>query len=153
MPFLSLLDAWDLSFSLVVIFITAAVLFVHGSRRVRLSLPRQAAFWIGLALFYIALHTKLDYYAEHEFFIHRLQQLILHHLAPLVLTADYPGCALRASLPLHWRVTLRRGQRSRTVHRVACVILNPVFTSAAFVFRVQNGHGDSDQLNDLRVLV
>jgi putative membrane protein len=97
MSLLSLLDPWEPSFSLVAIFVIAVILFARGSRRVHLSLPRQAVFWIGLAAFYIALHMKLDYYAEHEFFIHRLPHLILHDLAPLILIAAYPGSALRAA--------------------------------------------------------
>jgi putative membrane protein len=136
MSLLSLFDPWEPSFSLVAIFFIAALLFARGSRRLHLSLPRQAAFWIGLALFYIALHTRLDYYAEHEFFIHRIQHLVLHHLAPLILMAAYPGSALRAGLPLRWRVTLRRWQRGRTARVMAAVILNPAFISTAFVVSV-----------------
>jgi putative membrane protein len=120
----------------VVVFIACAVLFARGSRRIRVSVARQLAFWIGLALFYIALHTKLDYYAEHQFFVHRLQHLVLHHLAPLILMAAYPGSVLRAGLPLTWRSALRRWQRSSPARAVAAVILNPAFISAAFVVSV-----------------
>jgi len=114
----------------------AAVLFARGSRRIRISFARRAAFWTGLALFYIALHTRLDYYAEHQFFVHRLQHLVLHHLAPLILMAAYPGSALRAGLPLRWRSTLRRWQRSRPARVTAAVVLNPAFISVAFVVSV-----------------
>jgi putative membrane protein len=136
MSLLSLLDPWEPSFSLVAIFVIAATLFARGSRRIPVSLPRQAAFWIGLALFYIALHTKLDYYAEHEFFIHRIQHLVLHHLAPLILMAAYPGSVLRAGLPMRWRIALRRWQRGRSARAIAAVVLNPAFISAAFVVSV-----------------
>ena len=71
----------------------------------------QAAFWAGMAIVYIALHTYFDYYAEHEFFMHRIQQVLLHHLAPLCLIAAYPGTVLRAGLPLGWRVRVRRVRR------------------------------------------
>ena len=74
MSLLSLFDPWEPSLSLVVVFAAAALLFARGARRIRVSVVRQAAFWLGLALFYIALHTRLDYYAEHQFFVHRLQQ-------------------------------------------------------------------------------
>jgi putative membrane protein len=136
MSLLNLLDPWEPSFSLVAICLIAAVLFARGSRRLHLSLPRQAAFWIGLALFYIALHTRLDYYAEHQFFIHRIQHLVLHHLAPLILMAAYPASALRAGLPLRWRIALRHWQRGRTARVMAAILLNPAFISLAFVVSV-----------------
>jgi putative membrane protein len=120
----------------VAVFVVTAVLFARGSRRIHISLARQLAFWSGLALFYIALHTRLDYYAEHEFFVHRLQHLVLHHLAPLILMASYPGSVLRAGMPLRWRSALRRWQYRRPVRVVAAVVLNPAFISAAFVISV-----------------
>ena len=136
MSLLSLLIPWEPSFGLVAVFIISAVLFARGSRRLSVSFARRAAFWSGLALFYIALHTRLDYYAEHEFFVHRLQHLVLHHLAPLILMAAYPGSVLRAGLPLRWRSALRRWQRRRLVRNVAAVVLNPTFISAIFVISV-----------------
>jgi putative membrane protein len=136
MSLLNLLVPWEPSFGLVAVFVVAAVLFVRGSRRVHISVARRAAFWVGLALFYIALQTRLDYYAEHEFFVHRLQHLVLHHLAPLILMSAYPGSALRAGLPLRWRSALRRWQNRRPVRIVAAVVLNPTFISAAFVISV-----------------
>jgi putative membrane protein len=136
MSLISLLDPWEPSFALVAVFVAAAVLFARGSRRIRISIARQVAFWVGLGLFYIALHTRLDYYAEHQFFVHRLQHLVLHHLAPLILMAAYPGSALRAGLPLRWRSALRRWQRTRPARIAAAVVLNPAFISAAFVVSV-----------------
>jgi putative membrane protein len=136
MSLLSLLDPWEPSFGLVAVFIAAAVLFARGSRRVRVGVARQAAFWIGLALFYVALHTRLDYYAEHQFFVHRIQHLVLHHLAPLILMASYPSTVLRAGLPLRSRVVLRRWQRSRAARIAAAIVLNPTFISVAFVVSV-----------------
>jgi putative membrane protein len=136
MSLLSLLIPWEPSFGLVAVFIISAVLFARGSRRVSVSFARRAAFWSGFALFYIALHTRLDYYAEHEFFVHRLQHLVLHHLAPLILMASYPGSVLRAGLPLRWRSALRRWLRLRLMRNVAAVVLNPTFISAIFVISV-----------------
>jgi putative membrane protein len=120
MSLISLLDPWEPSFTLVAVFVAVAVLFARGSRRIRISVARQVAFWIGLGLFYIALHTRLDYYAEHQFFVHRLQHLVLHHLAPLILMAAYPGSALRAGLPLRWRSALRNARSPRGSSRPSC---------------------------------
>lgn len=136
MSLLALLDPWEPSFPLVAIFTVTAVLFFRGARTIRVSIPRQMAFWTGLTLFYIALHTRLDYYAEHQFFVHRLQHLILHHLAPLILMSAYPGSVLRAGLPLHVRRRLRAWQRTRAARIVAAVVMNPTFVSLAFVVSV-----------------
>jgi putative membrane protein len=51
MSLLSLFDPWEPSFSFVAAFLTTVVLFVRGSRRIHINLPRRAAFWVGLALF------------------------------------------------------------------------------------------------------
>jgi putative membrane protein len=136
MSLFSLLEPWEPSAGLVGIFILVAVLYARGSRRIPVSLARQAAFWTGMALFYIALHTRLDYYAEHQFFVHRIQHLVLHHLAPLLVMASYPGGALRAGLPFKWRGPLRRWQRSPSARIVAATVLNPLFISVAFVVSV-----------------
>lgn len=136
MSLISLLDPWEPSPILVVLFIAAALLYARGARRVSVSFARQAAFWIGLGLFYVALHTRLDYYAEHQFFIHRLQHLVLHHLAPLVLMSSYPGNVMRAGLPLAWRMRLRQAQRTRAARIAGAVLLNPTFISLAFVVSV-----------------
>lgn len=136
MPFISLLKPWEPSYGLVAIFVIAAVLFARGAARVRMNVWRRGAFWTGLALFYVSLHTKVDYYAEHQFFVHRLQHLVLHHLAPLILMASYPGSALRAGLPFAWRRSFRRWQSGRVARIAAFVLLNPPFISAAFVVSV-----------------
>jgi putative membrane protein len=136
MSLLSLLDPWEPSLSLVALFVVAAILYARGSRRIRVSVPRRVAFWVGLALFYVALHTRFDYYAEHQFFVHRLQHLVLHHLAPLIMMASYPCGVLRAGLPLRWRSLLRRWQRRPAVRIAAAILLNPAFISVAFVVSV-----------------
>jgi putative membrane protein len=136
MSLLSLFDPWEPSLSLVVVFVAAAILFARGTRRIRVGVVRQAAFWLGLGLFYVALHTRLDYYAEHQFFVHRLQHLVLHHLAPLIMMAAYPCGVLHAGLPLRWRSALRSWQRTRPARLAAAVLLNPAFISIAFVVSV-----------------
>ena len=136
MPLISFLKPWELSYGLVAILLIAAVLFARGANRVGMNAWRRAAFWTGLVLFYVALHTKVDYYAEHQFFVHRLQHLVLHHLAPLILMASYPGSALRAGMPFAWRRSFSDWQQGRSARIAAFVLLNPAFISAAFVVSV-----------------
>ena len=124
---------WEFSWVFLVVFVGTAWLYVRGTRRLAVPVSRQAAFWAGMAIVYVALHTYFDYYAEHEFFMHRIQQVLLHHLAPLLIVASYPGTVLRAGIPLAWRVRLRRLQRSLPWRGFAAVALNPAFVTASFV--------------------
>ncbi|WP_132146898.1 cytochrome c oxidase assembly protein [Luteibacter rhizovicinus] len=125
---------WEFSWIFLATFLATSFLYWRGSRRLHVSPLRQAAFWLGMATVYVSLHTYFDYYAEHEFFMHRIQQVLLHHLAPLMIIAAYPGTVLRAGLPLRWRARwLRPVQQSRAWRGVFAVLLNPTFVTATFV--------------------
>ena len=115
-------------------FLVACVLFWRGSRCVAPSFGRKLVFWAGMAIIYLSLHTYLDYFAEHEFFMHRIQQLLLHHVAPLLIAAAYPKAVLRAGLPLAWRVRLLRPlQRSWPWQLISRVLFNPLLATILFV--------------------
>ncbi len=133
---IALLTPWEPSPPLVVLFVLAGWLFFRGTRRQRVSLARQGAFWIGFLILYLSLHTRLDYYAEHEFFVHRIQHLILHHLAPLIIMSAYPGMVMRAGLPFAWRGRLRRLQHGRAWRAVMGVLLQPALVSLLFLASV-----------------
>lgn len=133
---LRLLEPWEPSPIPVLACLVGAVLYLRGTRRLHVGWARQCAFWSGLALFYLALHTRLDYYAEHEFFMHRLQHLILHHLAPLLVMASYPGPVLRTGLPWRGRRALARIGRTRAAKLAARVLLQPAVVALAFVASV-----------------
>ncbi|OOG40861.1 cytochrome c oxidase assembly protein [Rhodanobacter sp. C05] len=125
---------WEFSWIFLVIFLSTCVLYVRGSRRLPVSFGRKLAFWTGMAIIYLSLQTYLDYYAEHEFFMHRIQQLLLHHLTPLLIVATYPATVLRAGLPLRWRLrVLRPLQRSWPWRLISGLILNPVLATLLFV--------------------
>ncbi|KJV34300.1 cytochrome c oxidase assembly protein [Luteibacter yeojuensis] len=124
---------WEFSWSFLLAFVAIAWLYAAGARRLRVPVGRRAAFWAGMAIVYVTLHTYLDYFFEHEFFMHRIQQVLLHHLAPLLIIASYPGTVLRKGLPLPWRVRLRRAGRSWAGRAVAAVLLNPAFVTLSFV--------------------
>ncbi|UPG84994.1 cytochrome c oxidase assembly protein [Luteibacter aegosomatis] len=124
---------WEFSWVFLACFLAAAFLYAGGSRRLRVPPGRRLAFWVGMALVYGTLHTYFDYFAEHEFFMHRIQQVLLHHLAPLLIVASYPGTALRAGLPLALRVRLRRAGNTGAARICAAVLLNPAFVTLSFV--------------------
>jgi len=124
---------WEFSWLFLATFVVACVLYVRGATRLRVSRGRQLSFWIGMVMIYASLHTYFDYYAEHEFFMHRIQQVLLHHLAPLLIIASYPGTVLRAGLSLPLRVRLRAAQRTWPSRLTSAVLLNPAFATLTFV--------------------
>jgi putative membrane protein len=125
---------WEFSWLFLASFLCACALYWRGCRELRVSLGRRLAFWTGMAVVYLSLHTYFDFYAEHEFFMHRIQQLLLHHLAPLMIVASYPGPVLRAGLPLRWRIrALQPALRSWPWRVVSAVLLNPAIATGLFV--------------------
>ena len=135
-PLLSYLIPWEPSPPLVLLFIAAIALYLRGSLRQRVSVGRQGSFWTGTIVLYLSLHTRLDYYAEHEFFIHRIQHLILHHLAPLMVMSGFPGPVMWKGLPLAWRMRLRAWGRTKTLRTFKAIALNPGVVTFAFVLSV-----------------
>ena len=125
---------WEFSWVFLAGFVLTCVLYLRGSRRISVSRSRKLAFWIGMAIIYLSLHTYLDYYAEHEFFMHRIQQLLLHHLAPLLIVTAFPATVLRAGMPLAWRVHLLRPLRRSWPWRIVSgVLLNPTVATLLFI--------------------
>ena len=125
---------WEFSWVFLASFVLASVLYWRGCRVRPVSLGRRLSFWVGMAIIYLSLHTYLDYYAEHEFFMHRIQQVLLHHLAPLLIVASYPGAVLRAGVPLRWRArVLRPVARAWPWRAIAGVLGNPAVATFLFV--------------------
>jgi len=127
---------WEFSPTLVVLFLAAAYLFVRGGRIHHVTGARKALFWTGWILLYLSLHTRLDYYAERMFFIHRAQHLVLHHLGPLLLMGAFPGSAMRAGLPLAWRSALRRFNAGAAGRLLIGILTNKYLVPVLFVFLV-----------------
>lgn len=125
---------WEPSVTVVVTMVIAVALYWRGCRLHHVPWLRRLSFWLGMAIIYIGLHTQLDYYAEHQFFIHRIQHLGLHHLGPFFIALAYPGTVLRAALPLRWRVRwLRPALTSHLVRATMNVLLQPAVAGVMFV--------------------
>ena len=60
-------------------------------------------FWRGLISIYAVSQRHFDCYSEREFFIHRIQHSILHHVAPYLIALSRPGRALLAGMPASLR--------------------------------------------------
>jgi putative membrane protein len=128
------LDPWEPSPTVVIAILGAAVLFARGARKARVTPLRRLSFWFGLGALYVALHTRLDYFFEHEFFMHRAQHLVLHHLGPFFIALSYPGAAIRAGIPFAWRQRLvRPALAARPVRVVLDIVFHPVVAVLLFV--------------------
>jgi putative membrane protein len=79
---------------------------------------------------YGALQTHYDYYAQHLFLLHRLQHLVLHHLAPFLIAWAAPQAVFAAALPpgLRWRPP-----GLRTLGRLYRGIQQPAIAGVLFV--------------------
>lgn len=96
--------AWNLKADIAGGIALAALLYAAGAwkmrARERFSIPwRHAAFFAGLTALFVALQSPLDALAEHSFFMHQLQHLLLQTVAPLLLMLAAPQPALLAGFP------------------------------------------------------
>lgn len=124
---------WELSPSALVLLALGAATYVRGCRRRATPLSRRIRFWLGWTLMWQASQTRWDYFAEHQFFLHILQQLSLHDFAPLLIAWSYPGVTLRAGLPVAWRVRwLRPATHNAVVRAALAVLLHPVVAAVVF---------------------
>jgi putative membrane protein len=122
MPLLAFLLPYEPSPTVIAACGLAALAYLRGQARgAGGGAARSAAFWIGLALIYVALQTRYDYYALHTFFLHRLQHLALHHVAPFLIVLAAPGGALLAGAPepvrRHIVAPLARSRTLRAAYR------------------------------------
>lgn len=94
------LRPWIFSPTVLVGTAGALVFYVRGLRRGRpVGFARSLAFVVGIALVYVSMQTRFDYYAQYMFFMHRLQHLILHHLGPFLIALAAPGEVLWRGMP------------------------------------------------------
>ncbi len=138
MTLLDWLLPWEFSPSVLLICAGAAVLFVIGVRRVGrdgagVSGFRQIAFYIGLAALYVPLQTHFDYLAQHMFWIHRLQHLLLHHLGPFLIALAAPWSVMAAGLPERWRAPLHALWFARPVRLIYRILQQPLVATLLFV--------------------
>jgi putative membrane protein len=102
---------WEFSPTVLLVCLTALWLYLRGVSTLRRvgAAPGawcQLAFLLGLALDYAVLQTRFDFLSQHMFWIHRLQHLILHHVAAVLLVLAAPGRALLAGVPAAARTPL-----------------------------------------------
>ena len=115
---------WEVSPTVILVCAASAVLYTRGlvtlhRRGERVGFWQPFSFFVGLVLDYVVLQTYYDFLAQHMFWVHRLQHLVLHHVAPVLLVLASPGRVMWVGIPSGWRQragAARRG-RARTARR------------------------------------
>ncbi len=125
---------YDFSPTVLLVCAGAALLYHRGWRRTRGGWGQALLFWLGLLGMYVVLQTQFDYYAQHSFFMHRLQHLVLHHVAPFLIAVSAPAAILGAGLPdrIHRHVVAPL-RRNRLLGHLYAAIQEPLVAGAIFV--------------------
>ena len=105
------LSPWEFSPTVLISCVGAGILFWLGMRQrrragLRTGFWRGLSFFLGVAMIYTVMQTYVDYLSQHMFWVHRLQHLILHHLAPLLIVLAVPHEIMGRALPQTWHKQL-----------------------------------------------
>lgn len=94
---------WDFSFSWFYATAFPLLWYVRGWRGMpaerRPAWWRLALFLFGMTLIYAVLQTRLEYFAQHMFFLNRLQHVVMHHLGPFLIALAWPWATILAGAP------------------------------------------------------
>jgi putative membrane protein len=90
---------------------------------------RLICFVIGLASFYVVLQTRIDYYAQHMFFVHRWAHFVLHHAGAFLIAMGMSGPVLWAGMPDFLKPVIK----SRPLQAVLNFLQHPVMAPFLFV--------------------
>ena len=90
---------------------------------------RLICFVAGLASFWIVLQTRIDYYAQHMFFVHRWAHFVLHHAGAFLIAMGMSGQVLFAGMPEFLKPVIRW----RPVQATMNVLQHPAMAPFLFV--------------------
>ena len=130
---------WEISPAVIVSCAAAAILFARGASRgergsaATASSWRRLSFYVGILLIYVPLQTRFDYLAQHMFWIHRLQHLLLHHIGPFLVALSAPWSAMRRGLPAAWRNPVHKVVGSGAVRGIYGILQQPLIAFSLFV--------------------
>lgn len=140
------ISPWDFSPTVCLACLLSAVLYARGMRALAargepLGSWLPLSFFVGLALDYAVLQTYVDYLSQHMFWIHRLQHLVLHHLAAALIVLGAPGRVMRAGVPAGWRARFDRLEKEQKAFGALArlgrlgfrIIQNPLVAPVLFV--------------------
>ncbi|HEX4118285.1 MAG TPA: cytochrome c oxidase assembly protein [Rhizomicrobium sp.] len=93
------------------------------------ALWRKICFMVGVLSFYVVLQTRVDYYAQHMFFVHRWAHFVLHHAGAFLIALSMSGPVLFAGMPEFLKPLVT----SRPVQATLNVLQHPAVAPMLFV--------------------
>ena len=90
---------------------------------------RKLCFVVGVLSFYVVLQTRVDYYAQHMFFVHRWAHFVLHHAGAFLIALGMSGPVLFAGMPEFLKPLVK----ARAVQGTLNVLQHPAMAPALFV--------------------
>ena len=105
--------------------------FARGLKRVKTPPPlwRQVCFVAGVISFYVVLQTRVDYYAQHLFFMHRWAHFVLHHAGAFAIAMGMSGRVVYAGLPDFLKPVVG----AKPVRALVDILQHPVIAPMLFV--------------------
>ena len=94
----------------------------------RPSWGKRFLYLAGVGLIYAVLQTRFLYLAEHMFFLHRAQHIVMHHLGPFLIALAWPGAMIGRGMP-GWA---RRLALSRAARRLCAAVQQPAVAAVLF---------------------
>jgi putative membrane protein len=133
MKLMQWLIPWESSYAIVIVTSVTSILYIQGCKLNKPIFRRQLYFWFGLLSLYFVSQTQFDYYAQHEFFVHQLQSLVLHHWGPFFIMMSNPKAILSAGLFTKANLLLQIVADWKPVQLLVKVLANPVVEVILFV--------------------
>lgn len=133
------IEPWQFSPTVLICTLLALGIYVNGliarhRRGLRNGVGLPLAYCVGVMSIYLVLQTRVDYYSQHMFYIHRLQHLVLHHLGPFLIALAVPQTVLRAGIPDRlWRHLVAPTVRSLPVRWICNLLLDPILAPVLFI--------------------
>lgn len=129
---------WDFSPTVLIVCAAVFIFYIRGMVRTH-ALGETTGFWhataflLSIIAIYMLMQTRLDYWSQHMFWVHRLQHLVLHHTAPFLIALSAPVIVLQRGTPEWLRdrilTPVWHFPVSRWIYRT---LQNPVIAAALF---------------------
>ena len=124
---------WEFSWPIYLATALTLSWFVRGlnilPKAQRPPLWRSICFVAGVLSFWIVLQTRIDYYAQHMFFVHRAAHFVLHHFGAFFIALGMSGPVLWAGMPDFLKPLVK----ARVVQATLSFLQNPVMAPFLFI--------------------
>ncbi|HEY1614579.1 MAG TPA: cytochrome c oxidase assembly protein [Rhizomicrobium sp.] len=136
---------WEFSWTIFLCSTLSLIWFFRGLFRLapenRLPLWRSICFVTGAVSLYVVLQTRIDYYAQHMFFVHRAQHFVLHHIGAFLVALGMPGQAILAGMPRFLRPLVSSSPVRKTLNAVQHPAIAPVlFVGLIYLWLIPSLH-------------